>query len=178
MPYGFSVRVNATETLPDELKYKDWGTSGSERIKLNLTPWCLMAGLSGSYNRSAHSIVRPDATPSQRLRPPPKSTSDEVPRWLHQSCFLCRVSNLLLSNLKQAIRFFLIINYSLLLTSAWYLFAKLTRGFGVLGFWGLCWHVPWVIYHKYSHPELSQENLLQLRFEMKLKFFAFRQKFI
>ena len=106
MPYGFSVRVNAAEALPDELKYKDRGTGGSERIKLNLTPWCLMAGLSGSYSKSAHSMVRPDATPSQRHRPPPKSTSDEVPRWLHQSGFLCRVSHLPLSSPKLAIRFF------------------------------------------------------------------------
>ena len=26
IPYGLSVRVNAKEALPDELKYKDWGT--------------------------------------------------------------------------------------------------------------------------------------------------------
>ena len=31
-PYGLSVRVNAKDALPYELKYKDWGASGSERI--------------------------------------------------------------------------------------------------------------------------------------------------
>jgi len=48
-PYGLSVRVNAETTLPDELKYKDWGASGSERINSTWPLECLMAGLPGSH---------------------------------------------------------------------------------------------------------------------------------
>ena len=46
-PYGLSVRVNAKDALPDELKYKDGGTSGSELIELTWPQFCMMAGLPG-----------------------------------------------------------------------------------------------------------------------------------
>ena len=44
-------------------------------------------------------------------------------------------------------------------------------------FLGLYWDVHWVIYYRYSHPELSQGNLLLVRFEKKTEGFAFKQKF-
>ena len=42
-------------------------------------------------------------------------------------------------------------------------------------FLGLYWDVHWVIYYRYSHPELSQGNLLLLRFE-KNRSFCFQTK--
>ena len=63
LPYGLSVRVNAKDALPDELKYKDWDTGGSEQIELNLTPRVYDGRATWKRPRRESSRVRPDATP-------------------------------------------------------------------------------------------------------------------
>ena len=83
IPYGFSVRVNATEALPDELKYKDWGTGGSEQIKLNLSPRVFDGRAIWKPQESVSSIVRPEATPYRNLVFS-EGTRQEANRWLHQ----------------------------------------------------------------------------------------------
>ena len=78
IPYGLSVRVNAKEALPDELKYKDWDTSGSERINSTWPLECLMAGLPGhdrEKNPVGSSCCHP-LTP-QALSPESSSASSD-----------------------------------------------------------------------------------------------------
>ena len=87
-PYGLSVRVNAKEALPDELKYKDWGASGSERIKLNLTPHCLMAGLPGNHHKLLPVVFAETPPPNAASDFPAKVQSLATPRWLHQFSLL------------------------------------------------------------------------------------------
>ena len=64
-------------------------------------------------------------------------------------------------------------------TKTWYRNSSDRTVFGTRKKQLLClyWHVQWAIYHKYSHLNYHRGYLFLLRFEKKLTFFDFRQKF-